>query len=75
MTVLLGSPIVQCVLLTAGHFLEIQSFMGLHAKAAPTIKVEMFITLGRPSDADKGNVKMFITLEMLSDVGKGNVSC
>ena len=47
--------------------------MGLHAKAAPTIKVEMFITLGRPSDADKGNVKMFITLEILSDAGKGNI--
>ena len=31
----------------------------------------MFITLGRPSDAGKGNVEMFITLEILSDACKG----
>ena len=33
----------------------------------------MSITLGRPSDAGKGNVKMFFTLERIFDVGKGNV--
>ena len=73
MTVLLGNPIVRCVLLTIGCCLEIQSFMDLHAKEALAIGVEMFITLGRPSDAGKGNVNMFITLEILSDVGKGIV--
>ena len=73
MSVLLRNPVVQCVLLIVGRCLEIQLFFDLHAKAAPTIGVEMFITLGRPSDDGKVNVKMFITLEILSDASKGNV--
>ena len=73
MNVLLGKPFFRCVLLTIGNCLEIQSFMDLHAKATPTIEVEMFITLGRPFDVGKGNVKMFITFERLSDAGKGSV--
>ena len=73
MNVLLGNPVVRCVLLTIGRFLKIQSFLDLHAKDAPTIRVEMFITLGIPSDASNGNVKMFIKLEIISDAGKGNV--
>ena len=32
----------------------------------------MFITLGRPSDASKGNANMFITLEIISDAGEGH---
>ena len=73
MTILLGNPIVRCVLLIIGNCLEIQSFLDLHAKAALAIGVEMFITLGRPSDTGKGNVNMFITLEILSDAGKGSI--
>ena len=53
--------------------MEIQSFLYLHAKRSPAIGVEMFITLGRPSDAGKGNVKMFITLEILFDASKGKI--
>ena len=64
---------VQCVLLATGRCLEIQSFLDLHAKVAQAIGIDMFITLGRPSDACKGNTNMFITLEILSNVGKGNV--
>ena len=50
MTIFLGNPIVRCVLLTTGRFLETQSFLDLHAKADPTIEVEMLITLGRTFD-------------------------
>ena len=59
---ILGKSIVQCVLLTIGRLLEIHPFLDLHAKEAPSIGLDMFITLGRPSDVGKGNVKMFITL-------------
>ena len=37
----LGNPIVPCVLLTVGCFLEIQSFLHLHVKESPSIGVEM----------------------------------
>ena len=56
MTVLVGELVVRCVLLTVGCFLEIQPFMGLHAKAALAIGVNMLITLERLSNAGKGNV-------------------
>ena len=56
MIVMLGKLFVQCVLLTTGRYLEIQPFMGLHAKAALDIGVNMLITLERLSNAGKGNV-------------------
>ena len=56
MIVLLGNLFVQCVLLTTGRYLEIQSFLYLHIKASLAIGVEMFITLDMPSDAGKGNI-------------------
>ena len=50
MPILLGKPIFLCILLTVGLFLEIQSFLDLHAKLDPSIGVDMCITLVRPFD-------------------------
>ena len=43
--------VVQCFLLTAGHCLEIQPILGLHANLYLSIEVNM--TMQRPSDAGK----------------------
>ena len=57
MTILLGRHLIRCVLLTEGRCLEFLPFLGFHAEAALAIEVNMFIILGKCSDAcESGNV-------------------
>ena len=62
MDVLLDKPIFQFILLVDGSHFEILLSLGFHDKRDPTIRVKMFITLEKFSDASKVGVRMFITL-------------
>ena len=55
-TILLGKYVIRCFLLINGRYLKILPFLGFHAKANPTIKVKMFIMLGKYYDACESDI-------------------
>ena len=60
---LFEKPICRVILVADGSHSEIMPFLIFHAKKAPTIRVNMFITLEKCSNTSKFDLRMFITLE------------
>ena len=71
MVSMLEEPVRPSILLVDGSHYEILLFPCFHAKRTPTIRVKMFITIGRPYNVGKSNTvlkKCSTTLEAVPRV-------
>ena len=71
--VLFEKPIFRGIIVLDGYHFEILPLLIFHTKKAPTIRVNMFITLEKCSNTSKFDVRMFITLERPYEAGEGIV--